>query len=116
MSGEDEAYRAKYFTRQTENTWLANERLRSIVNFGCFNLVDSRRYDVFSNLDLIFCRNVMIYFDLAARRQTVGGFYHQLRPGGYLILGASESLITLNAPFRLTHLQNDLVYQKGLAG
>lgn len=116
MNEEEESTRAKYFTRQPNGTWLVNEVLRNAVNFGCFNLIDSRRFDVYSNLDVIFCRNVMIYFDSAARRQAVNGFHHQLRPDGYLILGASESLITLNAPFRLAHLQNDLVYQKGVGG
>jgi chemotaxis protein methyltransferase CheR len=75
-------------------------------------LADSRRFDIYSELDVLFCRNVMIYFDAAARRRTVNGFHHQLRSGGYLILGASESLVTLNTPFSLAHLRNDLVYQK----
>lgn len=112
MTDEEEGIRAKHFVRQPEGVWLVNESLRNAVNFDCLNLVDNRRLDVYSHLDVIFCRNVMLYFDTAARRQTVSGLHHQLRPGGYLILGASESLITLNAPFRLTHLRNDLVYQK----
>jgi chemotaxis protein methyltransferase CheR len=108
----DEARRALYFTPQTDGTLLVSERLRGLVNFGCFNLVDSRRFDIYSDLDCIFCRNVMIYFGLQARRQTVAGFHHQLRDGGYLVLGAAESLFSLNTPFRLAHLQHDLVYQK----
>lgn len=105
--------RALYFAENPDRTWTINEPLRQMVNFGCFNLADSRRFDIFSDLDVIFCRNVMIYFDTAARRQTVSGFHRQLRSGGYLILGASESLITINSPFRLAHLQHDLVYKKG---
>ncbi len=108
----DEERRARYFTEQDDGTWLINERLRSMVNFGCFNLADSRRYHIFSELDVVFCRNVMLYFDLHARRRAVAGFHQQLREGGYLVLGAAESLVTLNAPFRLAHLQNDLVYKK----
>jgi chemotaxis protein methyltransferase CheR len=108
----DEERRARYFTEQQEGSWLIDERLRLMVNFGCFNLADSRRFNIYSDLDVIFCRNVMLYFDTAARRRTVAGFHQQLREGGYLILGAAESLVTLNAPFRLAHLQNDLVYQK----
>ena len=108
----DEEYRARYFTKQPDGSWLIDERLRVMVNFGCFNLADSRRYNIYSELDVIFCRNVMLYFDAAARRRTVTGFHQQLREGGYLVLGASESLVTLNVPFRLSHLQNDLVYQK----
>ncbi len=108
----DEERRARYFTEQPDGTWLIDEQLRVMVNFGCFNLADSRRFNIYYDLDVIFCRNVMLYFDTAARRRTVAGFHQQLRDGGYLILGASESLVTLNAPFRLAHLQNDLVYQK----
>ncbi len=108
----DEERRARYFTQQPDGSWLIDERLRVMVNFGCFNLADSRRFNIYDDLDVIFCRNVMLYFDTAARRRTVTGFHQQLRAGGYLILGAAESLVTLNAPFRLAHLQNDLVYQK----
>jgi chemotaxis protein methyltransferase CheR len=102
----------RYFAAQPEGTFLIDEKLRATVDFGCFNLADSHRFDIYSELDVLFCRNVMIYFDAAARRRTVTGFHHQLRSGGYLILGASESLVTLNTPFRLAHLRNDLVYQK----
>jgi chemotaxis protein methyltransferase CheR len=108
----DAERRARYFTPQRDGALLIDETLRAMVNFGCFNLADSRRFDIYSDLDVLFCRNVMIYFDAAARRRTVAGFHHQLREGGYLILGTSESLFALNAPFRLAHLQNDLVYRK----
>ena len=108
----DEERRARYFTLQPDGSWLIDERLRVMVNFGCFNLADSRRFHIYSDLDVVFCRNVMLYFDTAARRRAVLGFHQQLREGGYLVLGASESLVALKAPFRLAHLQNDLVYQK----
>ncbi len=113
MNEEEESTRAKYFRPQPDGTWLANEVLRNAVNFDCLNLVSCQHFGASSKLNVIFCRNVMLYFDAAARRQTVHNLYHQLCPGGYLILGASESLIALNAPFRLAHLRNDLVYQKG---
>jgi chemotaxis protein methyltransferase CheR len=108
----DEERKDKYFSKQPDGTWLINEELRSMVNFGCFNIVDSRRFDIYSDLDVIFCRNVMIYFDTAARRRAVDGFHRQLQDQGYLILGASESLITMGTSFRPAHLKNDLVYKK----
>jgi chemotaxis protein methyltransferase CheR len=108
----DAERKSRYFAARPEGTFLIDEKLRATVDFGCFNLADSHRFDIYSELDVLFCRNVMIYFDAAARRRTVTGFHHQLRSGGYLILGASESLVTLNTPFRLAHLRNDLVYQK----
>ncbi len=108
----DAARRARYFAPQADGSLVIADPLRAMVNFGCFNLADSRRYDIYSDLDVIFCRNVMLYFDAAARRRAVSGFHNQLRAGGYLILGAAESLFALNAPFHLAHLRNDLVYQK----
>lgn len=104
--------REKYFTPRGDGTFSVAERLRAMVDFGCFNLVDSRRCDAHPDLDIIFCRNVMLYFGADARRRTVAAFHHQLREGGYLVLGASESLFTLDTPFRLAHLRNDLVYRK----
>ena len=62
----DEERRARYFTPQPDGSWLIDERLRVMVNFGCFNLADSRRFNIYSDLDIIFCRNVMLYFDTAA--------------------------------------------------
>jgi chemotaxis protein methyltransferase CheR len=103
----------KYFTPRGDGTFLVAEDLRASVDFGCFNLVDSRRPAPHTDHDVIFCRNVMLYFGTEARRHTVSGFHRQLREGGYLVLGASESLFTLDTPFRLAHLHNDLVYQKG---
>ncbi|MBA3242895.1 MAG: protein-glutamate O-methyltransferase CheR [Acidobacteria bacterium] len=106
------AHREKYFTPRGDGTFIVAERLRAMVDFGCFNLVDSRRFDARPDLDVIFCRNVMLYFGTDARRRTVAAFHRQLRDGGYLVLGASESLFTIDTPFRLSHLRNDLVYQK----
>lgn len=108
----DDARRGRYFTPQADGAYVVSDPLRALVNFGCFNLIDSRRFDIYTDLDVIFCRNVMIYFGTQARRQTVTGFHNQLRDGGYLVLGAAESLFSLSTPFRLAHLQNDLVYQK----
>lgn len=108
----DAERRAKYFTSCAKGGHEINSPVRALVNFGCFNLVDTRRFGIFDDLDVIFCRNVMLYFGADARRRTVDGFHRQLRGGGYLVLGASESLFTLNAPFRLARLRHDLVYQK----
>ena len=109
----DPARREKYFTPHGDATFQVAEDLRSTVDFSCFNLVDTRPADPHADLDVIFCRNVMLYFGTDARRRAIAAFHRQLRAGGYLVLGASESLFTLDAPFRLAHLRHDLVYQKG---
>ena len=63
-------------------------------------------------LDVIFCRNVIIYFDEPSKKKVVASYHRRLVPGGYLLLGHSESLISLSTDFRLKHLKNDMVYQK----
>jgi chemotaxis protein methyltransferase CheR len=66
-------------------------------------------------VDVIFCRNVLIYFDMKSRRRVIDGFYERLSPGGYLLLGHSESLLNLSTAFELCHLREDLVYRKPLS-
>jgi chemotaxis protein methyltransferase CheR len=63
-------------------------------------------------MDVIFCRNVIIYFDHAAKRRVVEAFHRSLCQGGYLLLGHSESLMNVTTLFALRHLRNDMVYQK----
>jgi chemotaxis protein methyltransferase CheR len=63
-------------------------------------------------MDLIFCRNVIIYFDLAAKKRVVESFFNTLSEGGYLLLGHSESLMNVTTRFTLRHFKNDMIYQK----
>lgn len=108
----DAPTRERYFTLQPDGTWLIDERLRKMVHFTHGNLAERRYINMLSDVDMIFCRNVITYFDDATRRRTAERFQHQMRDGGYLILGAAESFVTLNTPLRLVHLENDLAYQK----
>ena len=64
----------------------------------------------------MFCRNVLIYFDQESRRKVIETFYDRLNPGGYLLLGHSESLLNLSTAFELVHLKSDLVYRRPDAG
>jgi chemotaxis protein methyltransferase CheR len=66
-------------------------------------------------VDIIFCRNVLIYFDDASRRRVIEMFYDRLLPGGFLLLGHSESLLNVSTAFELVHLKDDLVYRKPLS-
>jgi chemotaxis protein methyltransferase CheR len=83
-----------------------------MVNFFSFNLADVDRAAVLPKMDVILCRNVIIYFDLAVKKRVVAMFSNRLRPGGYLLLGHSESLMSLSTAFSLRHLRHDIVYQK----
>ena len=108
----DPNLRDKYFTRQEDGTWRIHDDIRNRVSFGRLNLYDEGRVSLLGTVDVIFCRNVIIYFDEASKRTVVGSFHGRLIDGGYLLLGHSESLISLSTQFKLRHLRNDMVYQK----
>ena len=66
-------------------------------------------------MDVVFCRNVMIYFSDDVKKQLVRGFYNSLRPGGYFYIGHSETLHGISKAFKLVYFKNALVYQKEAA-
>ncbi|MCI0414805.1 protein-glutamate O-methyltransferase CheR [bacterium] len=101
-----------YFDKTNENQYRIHDEIKQMVTFMKLNLLDDRRVGVFGEMDVIFCRNVIIYFDREAKKKIVENFFHKLRQGGYLLLGHSESLLNLTTSFKLRHLTNDMVYQK----
>lgn len=86
--------------------------IRAMCHFGYLNLLDRAKAAIVGKVDAIFCRNVLIYFDQEARRRVIETFYERLNPGGYLMLGHSESLLNLSTAFELVHLSTDLVYRR----
>jgi chemotaxis protein methyltransferase CheR len=88
------------------------DRVRALCQFGQFNLMERERAAILGRVDAIFCRNVLIYFDAESRRQVIDGFYERLQPGGYLMLGHSESLLNVSTAFELAHLASDMVYRR----
>jgi chemotaxis protein methyltransferase CheR len=104
--------RDKYFSREADGSWRISDEIRNRVQFGRLNLYDESRVSLLGHLDVVFCRNVIIYFDESSKRVVVKNFYNRLVEGGYLLLGHSESLISLSTQFKLRHLKNDMVYQK----
>jgi len=104
--------REKYFTRQPDGSWQISDEIRNRVSLGRMNIYDQARVSLLGSLDVVFCRNVIIYFDDASKRTVINNFYQRLVDGGYLLLGHSESLISLSTQFKLKHLKNDMVYQK----
>lgn len=108
----DMPMRDKYFTRNDDGSWRIHDDIRNRVSFGRLNLYDESRVSLLGHLDIIFCRNVIIYFDDLSKRVVVSNFYNRLSDSGYLLLGHSESLISLSTQFKLRHLKNDMVYQR----
>ncbi len=105
--------RRRYFHDRPDGAHVADE-LRSLCHFGHLNLLDSSRAAIVGRVDIIFCRNVLIYFDDISRRKVIDMFYDRLLPGGFLLLGHSESLLNVSTAFELVHLKDDLVYRKPL--
>jgi chemotaxis protein methyltransferase CheR len=101
---------------ESEGTWRISDEIKRHVVFTHLNLLDRGKIALLGTMDIVLCRNVIIYFDLATKRQVIQTFEQKLRAGGYLLLGHSESLINLSNAFRLRHLRNDLVYRKPAPG
>jgi len=107
----EEIYIKKYF-EQVDGKFRIKDDVKRLVNFGHLNLLDSSRIKLLKPMDVIFCRNVIIYFDNESKKKVIDNFYDSLNEGGYLLLGHAESLMNVSARFQLCHLKNDLVYQK----
>ncbi len=103
---------AKYFIVDEKGDYRIIDQVKELVSFSCLNLLDPYKTSLISHMDIIFCRNVIIYFDREAKKKVIGSFYQKLRDGGYLLLGHSESLINVSNAFILRTLKHDMVYQK----
>ncbi len=88
--------------------------IRAMCHFGHLNLLERDRSALIGRANVVFCRNVLIYFDEGARRRVIDTFYERLQPGGYLLLGHSESLLNTTTAFELVHLRTDMVYRRPL--
>ena len=106
--------RRKYFL-EAGTKFRVNDLVKSHVRFDRVNLSDASRMVFFKGIDVIFCCNVLIYFDVASKRRVVQHFYTNLVPGGYFFLGHAESLFHVDDSFRLVHLPGTTVYWKPLA-
>ena len=109
------ALRQKYF-EEKEGTWTVSDAVKKCVDFIHVNLLDRSRVALLGAMDVILCRNVMIYFDADTKREVIQTFENKLRPGAHLLLGHSESLINLSSGLELRHLKSDLVYRKPIPG
>ncbi|NCO51240.1 MAG: protein-glutamate O-methyltransferase CheR [Deltaproteobacteria bacterium] len=101
----------RYFTPAGQKWQLADE-VKRLVRISHLNLFDQNRVALLGEMDAIFCRNVIIYFDLEAKKRVIRTLHDCLRPGGYLLLGHSESLMSISTDFTLKHFEHDMLYQK----
>jgi chemotaxis protein methyltransferase CheR len=104
-------YQRTYFTKE-ETEFRIHDRVKQPVVFLHLNLYEREKWGLLPEMDAIFCRNVIIYFDAVSKRRAIDAFYQKLQPGGFLLLGHSESLIALSTEYILRSFKNDLLYQK----
>ncbi|UVS99439.1 CheR family methyltransferase [Burkholderia glumae] len=103
----------RYFKRQADSFELC-EDIRNSVSFTRVNLMDAADVRGYWDFDVMFCRNLLIYFDDLSRRQAAETFYDALVPGGFICLGHSESMSRISPLFRVRKFPEAIVYQKPL--
>jgi chemotaxis protein methyltransferase CheR len=108
MEPVDYTTRLRYFEK-TGDRYAIKKALKELVQFDFHNL---KTEFLPQRNDVIFCRNVMIYFDEAEQKRLIEKFYHCLNPEGYLLVGHAESLFGLSAKFRMIHSNNGTAYQR----
>ena len=104
----EEKYLMKYFNVEDGN-YTVSEQIRRCTVFDFHNL---KNENGLRDIDIIFCRNVMIYFDLAEQKRLIDKFYASLKPGGYLFIGHSETLQGLDDRFKFTYFNKGTAYKR----
>jgi chemotaxis protein methyltransferase CheR len=107
----EERYLRRYF-READGKYQVRDEIKAMTSFGHLNLLDEGMLSIVGDVDVVLCRNVLIYFDLEARKRAISAFHRKLIKGGYLLLGHSESLLNITTAFELVHLKRDMVYRK----
>lgn len=102
----------KYFVALDGARWQILEDLRTSVRFTTANLVERSETRPHGQFDVIFCRNVLIYFDDASRRVAAENLYENLAPGGYVCLGHSESMSRISPLFEVCRFADAIVYRR----
>ena len=103
---------AKYFVPVDADNWRLIDDLRQSIRFSPVNLIQSSETEAHGRFDVIFCRNVLIYFDDASRRVAAENLYENLLPGGYICLGHTESMSRISSLFDVCRFSDAIVYQR----
>ena len=106
----------KYFASAGPDAWKILDDLRESVRFSRVNLVEAAQTRQHGKFDVIFCRNVLIYFDDASRRVAAENLYENLAPGGYICLGHTESMSRITPLFDVRRFEDAIVYQRPVGG
>jgi len=102
----------KYFI-SFEEEYKVRDSIREMVDFRCLNLLDEHIVQKIGTVDIIFCRNVLIYFDKKAIHKVVRSLYDALKTGGYLLLGHAETITGMDTGFETIYAPSAFYYRKG---
>ncbi|RVT47388.1 protein-glutamate O-methyltransferase CheR [Rheinheimera sediminis] len=102
----------RYFVRKKNGDFQICDDLRDSVEFTRVNLSEIADTRAYRNFDVIFCRNLLIYFDDLSRRKAAEVFFDALNPGGFVCLGHSESMSRITSLFTVKKYPEAIVYQK----
>jgi chemotaxis protein methyltransferase CheR len=102
----------RYFSPAGPDRFRLIDAIRQSVRFTQVNVNDAAAMRAYAGLDVIFCRNMLIYFDDKSRRQTVESFYDGMVDGGFICLGHSESMSRISPLFKVRSFPQAIVYQK----
>ncbi|MGB0663583.1 MAG: CheR family methyltransferase [Pontibacterium sp.] len=100
---------AAYFDELPDGRWQIKREMKANINFQSLNLMGS--FQAMGLFDVIFCRNVLIYFSADKKREIITKLHKQLKPNGYLFLGASESMSGLDDLFEMVHCRPGILYK-----
>ena len=106
----------KYFETVGTDRWRIVSDLRQSVQFSAVNLMQGAQTRQHGKFDVIFCRNVLIYFDDASRRLAAENLFESLEPGGFICLGHTESMSRISPLFEVRRFADAIVYQRPTGG
>ena len=107
-------YLKKYFTPHGDGEYRISRDLVNAVEFSRVNLSEPADTRKFRDIDIIFCRNLLIYFDDLSRRVAAEAMYDTMSPGGFICLGHSESMSRMSSLYTVRRFPDAMVYQKPL--
>jgi chemotaxis protein methyltransferase CheR len=105
-------FKSKYFSTVDDKKLQVRPEVKKLITFSRLNLQDDSKILFMKGMDLIFCCNVLIYFDGTSKSKVINHFFSNLNFGGYFFLGTSESLMNLNDKFHLVHFPGAIAYWK----
>jgi len=107
------AYYLKKYFKQSGSSYIVDPSIKKMVSFKVLNLYDDINMRAMRDFDIIFCANVLIYFDMKSKMKVVNHLYNSLNNGGYLFIGYAESLHNISKAFSVVSFPKTIGYKKG---